>query len=144
MHIFKLPSVRIQTLLWFLHLFDEYNVLKLLAYLQCWCWRGQSQRQCDSHHLIHTVLCEARNLTKLFAIAAAMQHKDVDDDRDAWFVKQSENIGRENAVQMKHTCGCGDLWATVRIRSLRRSNCSFGSPLSPGLPANACDMQFEH
>ena len=73
-----------------------------------------------------------------------MQHENVDDDRDAWFVKQSENIGRENAVQMKlKSGGCEDLWATVRIRSFRRSNCSFGSPLSPGLPANACNMQFE-
>ena len=73
-----------------------------------------------------------------------MEHEDVDDNRNVRVVKQSENIGRENAVQMKlKSGGCGDLWATVRIRSFRRSNCSFGSALFPGLPANACNMKFE-
>jgi hypothetical protein len=76
-----------------------------------------------------------------------MQHENVDDDRNAWVVKQSENIGREKSEWSssleERPRGCGHLWATVRIRSFRRSNCSFGSPLSPGLPANSCNMQFE-
>ena len=39
-HIFELPSVRIQTLFGSVQLFDEYDVLKLLARLQRWCWRS--------------------------------------------------------------------------------------------------------